>query len=1703
MEDKKVDIDFIKQKLDDLRSKMVQYNYSYYVLNTPEISDKEYDELKKQLKDYEKLYDEKMAEKKLKKTDFESKEDRGKMVEKAIKLYQYLQHLVRLRTSIVLETGQYIDVIWLHEIPREEHCDCAVWDVAKEDDNRMWVEIKRPILPKVPQVPKECLKWVDLNTLENYQVEPTLRERIIKEAPQNSENQDGAVEYLELSNYPDVQIVWKNYLEKQWKVWAEKYGPVKKVQEIYSHLFNMYQQQKALGESYEVVIGLGLLSCKTKDGAQVYRHILYAQTELEFEPNKGTIIVKASPEGAKLQFETEMLDPSEQPPVEIQLNLEDRLKEISDEIWDKSLVQPVIKSWINSVNPKAVYDETIIPVQKDITLDYPIASFAPAIILRKRTNVGILRFIENVINQLRQNKEIPSSIKVFLSIEEPTQKTDYITDESEEKVKDSKIPEEIYFPLPFNEEQSKIIKEIGTRKGVLVQGPPGTGKSHTIANLISHFLAVGKRVLVTSQTARALKVLREKIPKQIQPLCVSILGNRQEDFDNLISAVSEITNKYYSWDKERNQKLIAKLELEVSTLKKISQEVKVSLRELREKEIYKYNIIDRKFNGTAQSIAQQLKETENHYGWIPDEIKSSDLPPLLNMEFKRLLELYRKFNDELCKELAFKRINPSDIFTPEEFVEMVENEQRCKEREDQIESDIHLRILYDKLKKTDAEKRKNLLNSLRTLEKAKTEACRRPLPWLKEAVYAILGDQDQPLKDLASMIKKYLQNLKDKALLADDCNISIPKEMDIFKIKADAGELLLHLESGKNLGWGIFRPKIYKTVKYLLRDIFVNGKVCNNIGCLKSLINFIDVKITIDKLREAWKNRIEIPHGTNFSQAAIISEQLEALEVVLAIEPVLVEAKQDIKEIDVISEPSWHEEIEINNLILVLEGTFIIDRMYEIEEKLNRVAVIFKALITNPNAHFVNKELLDSLESRNWSKWGEAYNKLISLEQDQKSLAEYTELMGRLKEKAPLLADSICDYYQDYILEKYSDYFEESWSWLRADAWLREFEETHDEYQLQRDYEDCENKSKKIIAELAAAKAWQNCFDVMTEEQRQHLMAWSKAIQRIGKGTGKRAEKHRRDAEAHMNECREAIPAWVMPLYRVAETIAPKPEIFDVVIIDEASQSGPEALFLLYIAKKCIVVGDNQQISPEGVGIERQDVDLLIERFLKDFPHTDSYGLESSLFDHAQIRYGSRIVLREHFRCVPEIIQFSNDLCYIPLGASLIPIRSYSPQRLKPICVEYVQGGYREGSGQNVINKPEAEVLVKQIAECCKDLVYKNKTMGVISLQGYTQARHIERLLVESIGPEEMEKRNLICGDAYDFQGDERDIIFLSLVAATNERIGPLVKETDKRRFNVASSRARDQIWLFHSVTLNDLNPNDYRYKLLSYFQNPLALHLSLENFNIEELRKIAKTDFRDKVSPPEPFDSWFEVDVFLKVVDHGYRAIPQFRIAEKRIDIVIEGVNKRLAIECDGDAWHGPEQYENDQWRQRMLERAGWKFWRIRGSTFYRDPEHTLDPLWQILEEMNIHSRYQPVESIKVEEKPPDLHKEVIAVLNEEKEISSIEEIPSGSDRLSAVLEYDKKMSIERLKKLKYDEIKKEVINLLQEGSQGKDLIADKVLRNLGFTCRGRNRSKLRNKVLRVVTDLRRLGMIQEYETDARKRIRLIKDQESTLFEQ
>ncbi len=172
-------------------------------------------------------------------------------------------------------------------------------------------------------------------------------------------------------------------------------------------------------------------------------------------------------------------------------------------------------------------------------------------------------------------------------------------------------------------------------------------------------------------------------------------------------------------------------------------------------------------------------------------------------------------------------------------------------------------------------------------------------------------------------------------------------------------------------------------------------------------------------------------------------------------------------------------------------------------------------------------------------------------------------------------------------------------------------------------------------------------------------------MSRYGMGTGRHATRHLRDAQNHFEMCMSAIPAWVMPLHRVFETISPASGMFDVVIVDEASQCGPDALPLLFLGKKMIVVGDDKQISPDGGFVNQDNVASLRSTYLNDFEFSSAFQLTTSLFSHGERLFGNPIVLTDHFRCMPEIIRFSDALCYS--ANPLIPLRQYPPDRLEPL----------------------------------------------------------------------------------------------------------------------------------------------------------------------------------------------------------------------------------------------------------------------------------------------------------------------------------------------------------------------------------------------------------------------------------------------------
>ena len=247
---------------------------------------------------------------------------------------------------------------------------------------------------------------------------------------------------------------------------------------------------------------------------------------------------------------------------------------------------------------------------------------------------------------------------------------------------------------------------------------------------------------------------------------------------------------------------------------------------------------------------------------------------------------------------------------------------------------------------------------------------------------------------------------------------------------------------------------------------------------------------------------------------------------------------------------------------------------------------------------------------------------------------------------------------------------------------------------------------------------------------------------------------------------------------------------------------------------------------------------------------------------------------------------------------------------------------------------------------------YDNKTFGVISMLGEEQALLIQNLIFDHIEARDIENRRILCGNASHFQGDERDVVFLSLVDS-NEGTGPIslqgfgVDDAFRKRYNVAASRARDQLWVVDSLdSANDLKPGDIRKRLIDYSLNP-AVSDSIT------------TEIEQKSESP------FEEAVAKALVSRGYHVVQQWKVGAYRLDMVVLSGNKSIAVECDGERWHsGEAKIREDMERQTILERIGWRFIRIRGSEYYSNPDAAIERITAELSRHGIEPEETAIET-------------------------------------------------------------------------------------------------------------------------------------------
>jgi very-short-patch-repair endonuclease len=1319
---------------------------------------------------------------------------------------------------------------------------------------------------------------------------------------------------------------------------------------LYNDLFTMRVTAEAHADDMELVVGVGLARLRLADGAEVARHLLTSPLTISFDEASGELRLAAA--GGGFSLETDMLHLTELAGATVSDAVRAAIAEYTGHALGGPEIGGLVRPVVHGIDPEGEYRDAW---SKPPLADHLSVSFCPAIILRRRSRAGIGRILSSVADQLETMAEVPEGL---LPLVDP----DFVPQVNGATAPGASvvIDDEIFLPMPVNGRQLEVVKRVDASAQTLVQGPPGTGKTHTAAVLISHLLAQGKRVLVTAQTDRALAEVREKLPDKIRPLSVAVVGSSRSDLADLRIAVDRISTRAAEHDPAQSRAAEAALLGQIDQLRRQRAATINQLTEARQAEIEKYTLGDEPVT-LAQLARDNADEAELH-DWLTALGEPLDLAgdpsPLTNAEALELLALARQ--PEIAEGLTTSPARPlpdEGIMEPAAFASACDRVREAQAQVAALEAAAgHPAI--SRLRELDQVQCSSARDLIESVSREGARLQQGAAPWLTEALADIRAGRAQTWAARRQQLYELVSQAQPRMAELGNLASVVIATQDHGRILALTRSVLDHLANGRTIKTaadgmpqlGALTPRVIKEAGELFQSVRVGGLPPTSTGALRQVELAVELEQLLGALDRAWPASVAVPQEDTYGEwLQWHMTEFQRLDQALAFagrigQAIGLFASLGLPPVD------WARDSALAEYLAAVRLVEAEADRAQATQPLDALSGLLRDLAEDGSCPGGIVQLLEAVTAGDAGLYRTAHEDLARHQEIDARRERLRGLHGRLRAAFPELAQALCETAADPTWDVRAAALEEGWTWARMRDWLRNQGQV-DANALQARLSGTEAQLRQAVEELAANRAWGHALgaDRVTGQTKADLGEYMQLVGRLGKGTGKYADLRRAEIRQAMERCRPAVPVWIMPLYRIAEQFATVTrDMFDVVIVDEASQAGLEATFLQYIAPRIVVIGDDKQVSPAAVGLDGGRIRALADQHLADDRYKSAWqDPRRSLFDLSRQRFGGQITLTEHRRCMPEIIAFSNRIAYEPAGIRLEPVRQYGSDRLPPVQAVHVAEGYESGG----VNRPEALAIVDQLTRCLADPRYDGRTFGVVSLLGAKQARFIQRLLLERLQPEEIEARSIRCGDSSDFQGSERDVMFLSLVKAPEpgRRIAAVTAESYVQRYNVAASRAKDQMWLFHSATLDQLSGRngDLRWALLDHCQNVMALEGS-----------GALTGGLALVSEDAPdlrFDSLLEQRVFNRIRERGFDVRPQVEALGYRIDLVVQGASARLAVECDGDHWHGPDAYARDLSRQRDLERCGWRFFRIRESAFYADQAAVLSELWGLLEGLGI----------------------------------------------------------------------------------------------------------------------------------------------------
>jgi hypothetical protein len=1398
--------------------------------------------------------------------------------DRLISMLEYLEHWDKLNRKPTFDVAEYNGLLlWeggTDGLP-------GISFNSADESGEAWMTIQRLKPVKAPKPGAELIDWVIVS--DDPKNEPHRRESL-----PDPENVD---EVIDFDDDPERETGFVKYVEGPWSEWSAGEIPRRDSIAVYDKLFNLLQSIETEGAdtAQELVWGIGVAVWKP-EGNSPFRHPLISRL-VEIDPIGDDMALRIRPRDMPPMLETDAFAAMNIPGLVAYEKAARTILERSDNElnpFEESSFEQILAGAAGTLDKQAVY------WPRDS--DYEEGKVPPGDEALKVTNTWVIfarrkstNFLLEDVRRLKvkvEEEEIPEGAPTVM-VRSPegaapvrqrhswrgnsSSSTGSLawggeegSSENESNIRD------LYFPKPFNAEQVQIIDRLENSDGVVVQGPPGTGKTHTIANVICHYLAEGKRVLVTSKGESALQVLRDQLPESIRDLTVSLLTNEREGLKQLEKGVTKITTDIVSLDSDAVRKQIAQLERRINTLHQNLQEIDRKMAAWA-----KHNIEEAPPSlGSLKpaELAREVSEQTKAHEWFPDALDSRPEHELqvLNEDMDDLKRARREVGEYLP---YLNEIVPAQTALPDRqamgdlHALLLEYEQLMVTLEDESVERLKAPSQDDL---ADSNRLEVILNNAESLAKLLREASeiRRRFgeawpDWLRQNFAE--GDSADPafaiMRENVEHLRKLDETRRDfigKAIVWED-------EWD------DDEELItaLHRSANGKSSFGILKFR-QKNSKQRYQKITINGQAPQQASDWALVERYVTLRRESRSASAAW-NAL----GIDCPAPPLPASPILALKEFEGIAAQVDQAERWVQEIiprlnagiaSIFMEVDPSQAVDDPERMLELANAIDLrvrrKRLENAKQKAETLGQLFKDA-TLP-LHLAAQDFFGKVlgnENCDTSTVESKWSAVVQVINEVRLLENAFDVIHRVTTKledngaskwARQLTTIPADESEDHILRPE---WRAAWKWRRQHGHLllidgrQEISNLCEERSILQG--DLTNVYANLVEQLTCLKLKE------TLENDRGLMAslqqYMVAIRGIGRGTGVGATRHRGHARKAMARANNAVRCWIMPHWRVSEGIPSELALFDLVILDEASQSDMWALPSILRAKKLLVVGDNKQVSPSAIGVKNADIQQLHNRFLQSLPFGDVLSPEKSIYDLASVMFASDLVrLREHFRCAEPIIQFSNHLCYHgEIKCLRVPTAT---ERLTPPLIDvFVKDGVRSERGKT--NKMEAQAIVNEISALTAQKNYGGRSIGVVSLLGGEQAALIRDMLVEQIGEEEIIQHGIRCGDAMTFQGREADIVMISMVSDIHN-LRALSGAMFEQRFNVAASRAKDRLYLFRSFKREDVRETDLRAKLLDHFSQPIKRDTEQKGRNLCE--------------------SDFERAVYDRLNHEGYRILPQ-----------------------------------------------------------------------------------------------------------------------------------------------------------------------------------------------------------------------------------